>query len=68
MSLKTDPILRAAVALGYEIHQGGRHYHAIHSATGNCVIISRGRQWQHKIRNVRNVLAALKRGARLTPD
>lgn len=58
------PVLKRAVAMGYEIHSGARHYHCIHSATGALVIVSHGKRWQRNARNLRNTLAALRRGAR----
>jgi hypothetical protein len=51
-----------ALNLGYEVHPGRRHWHAIHSLTGSMVILSFGTK--ASFRTHRNILSRLKQGAR----
>jgi hypothetical protein len=51
--------------LGYELHRGRRHWHAIHSVTGRFAIVPFGSKISSS--SMRNVLASLKRGARAQP-
>lgn len=61
-----DRRLRLAESLGYEVHAGRKHWHAIHSLTGELVIISFSpRSAAH---NERNLLAELRRKARPVVD
>jgi len=59
---RRDPLLRYAIALGFVITPGRKHWHAIH-ANGRT-IIPFGRK-RHS-RSVLNIQAALKRAAALS--
>jgi hypothetical protein len=60
--LPNDRRLKLAQSLGYEIHPGRKHWHAIHSLTSAIVIISFSpRSAAH---NERNLLAELRRKAK----
>lgn len=55
-----DPLLRYALALGFELSPGRRHWHARHPGGGQT-IIPFGRK-RHS-RSERNISAALRRAA-----
>ena len=57
-----NPYVRWALELGYEIHPGTRHWHAIHSVTGTLVIVPFGTK--KSFRDHRNIRSRLKQGAR----
>lgn len=57
---RRDPMLRYAIALGFELKPGKRHWHAVHP-NGGMTIIPFGRK--RPPRAERNIQASLRRAA-----
>jgi hypothetical protein len=68
MGGRSNPRLRLAESLGYEVHAGSKHWHAIHSITGDMVIIPfSSRTAAHNDRNLKAELRRKARAAGLSP-